>query len=380
MTPHRAWSRRFSLALAVLVALSAALLSGAGVFGPVEDALTSKRAELLSRPPTGDLAIVEVDARSLAQLRTPGRGRAATMRGSCASDQGRGIADRARHRLQRPLRRRRRSAHSSDPRRPHVILPTFEQKASDRAADRQVIANRPDAAFRDAWVGGVNIFPGADGMVRDYPAATFIDGQVQPSIAALVAEKSGLGDRRFEPDWAINARRIPRYSFVDVMEGRVDPARLRGKRVLIGATAIELGDRYPVPRYGVVPGVVIQALAAKSLLQNRPVQPSGWAVTFAGILLIALLLVARPLSRPLRYAIVLGAVVAAALGLPLVVQRLWPVALTSAAWLYTASPAPPSRRPSRRAGDFACARGRCRQRPAEPVGPGKGLDARQGIR
>jgi len=336
MTLHRDWSRRLSFALATLVALSAALLSGAGLFGPVEDALTARRAELLSRPPTGEVAIVEVDARSLARLRTwpwPRSYHARTVREltkagasliafdidfSARSDGG----DAA---LAAAIREA-----------PHVVLPTFEQKASDRAADRQVIASRPDAAFRDAWVGDVNIFPGADGMVRDYPAATFIDGQVQPSIAALVAEKSGLGDRRFEPDWAIDARRIPRYSFVDVMEGRVDPARLRGKRVLIGATAIELGDRYPVPRYGVVPGVVIQAVAAESLLQDRPIQPSGWPVTFAGILLIALLLAARPLSRPVRYAIVLGAVVAAALGLPLVVQRLWPVALDSAAWLYTA--------------------------------------------
>src|SRR6185295_17042665 len=70
MTLHRDWSRRLSFALATLVALSAALLSGAGLFGPVEDALTARRAELLSRPPTGEVAIVEVDARSLARLRT----------------------------------------------------------------------------------------------------------------------------------------------------------------------------------------------------------------------------------------------------------------------------------------------------------------------
>ena len=70
MTLHRDWSRRLSFALATLVALSAALLSGAGLFGPVEDALTARRAELLSRPPTGEVAIVEVDARSLARLRS----------------------------------------------------------------------------------------------------------------------------------------------------------------------------------------------------------------------------------------------------------------------------------------------------------------------
>ncbi|MFL6745197.1 MAG: CHASE2 domain-containing protein, partial [Sphingomicrobium sp.] len=70
MAVHRDWSRRLSLALAVLVALSAALLSGAGLFAPIEDALTVKRAELLTRQPTGEIAVVEVDAKSLAELRS----------------------------------------------------------------------------------------------------------------------------------------------------------------------------------------------------------------------------------------------------------------------------------------------------------------------
>ena len=35
---------------------------------------------------------------------------------------------------------------------------------------------------------------------------------------------------------------------------------------MIGATAIELGDRYAVPGHGVIPGVVVQALAAETLM------------------------------------------------------------------------------------------------------------------
>jgi EAL domain-containing protein (putative c-di-GMP-specific phosphodiesterase class I)/CHASE2 domain-containing sensor protein len=333
---HRDWSRRLSLVMVLFVALSAALLSSAGLFDPIEDSLTVRRAELLTRKPTGEIAIVEVDARSLAQLRTwpwPRRYHARAVSElnkagasvialdidfSARSDGGDEDLAAAIHDAQ------------------HVVLPTFQQKSSDRADERQVITSRPDAAFGEAWVGGVNIFPDRDGMVRDYPAATFIAGRIQPSIAALVAEKSGLGDRSFQPDWAIDARQIPRFSFVDVMEGRVTPAKLRGKRVLIGATAIELGDRYPVPRYGVVPGVVIQAMAAESLLQNRPIQRSSPAVTFGGLMLIALLLASRPLSRPLRYAVRLLVIIAAVFWGPFVVQWLWPVSVDSAAWLYTA--------------------------------------------
>jgi EAL domain-containing protein (putative c-di-GMP-specific phosphodiesterase class I)/CHASE2 domain-containing sensor protein len=320
----------------MLVALSAALLSAAGLFAPIEDALTVKRAELLTRHPSGQTAIVEIDARSLAQLRSwpwPRRYHAQLVRElnkagasiiafdvdfSARSDGG----DEA---LGAAIREA-----------PHVILPTFEQKSSDRADDRQVIESRPDDAFRDAWIGGVNIFPDRDGMVRDYPAATFIKGQIQPSIASLVAEKSGLGDRSFQPDWAIDAQQIPRFSFVEVMEGRVPAAKLQGKRVLIGATAIELGDRYAVPRYGVVPGVVIQALAAESLLQNRAMERSGLPVTLGGLLLIGFVLAARPLARPTAYALRLSLVIVAVLALPILAQALWPISIDSAAWLFAA--------------------------------------------
>ena len=70
MTIHRDWSRPpRSVALALLIAIVTSLLFLGGAFDTVEDALTSKRAELLERSPTGQTVIVEIDARSLATLR-----------------------------------------------------------------------------------------------------------------------------------------------------------------------------------------------------------------------------------------------------------------------------------------------------------------------
>lgn len=337
MTKHRDWSRPpRSLALALAVAIATSLLFLGGVFDSVEDALTSKRAELLERSPTGQTVIVEIDARSLATLRDwpwPRRYHAQLLRQlheagasiiafdvdfSARSNDGdaalaSAIADAG-----------------------HVILPTFAQKASASRGGSAVLSSRPDAAFGAAWVGGVNIYADPDGVVREYPAATFIDGAVQPAIATLLAEKNGLGDRTFRPDWAINAGSIPRFSFVDVMNGRIPAGALKGKRVLIGATAVELGDRYAVPRYGVLPGVVIQALASESMLQDRAVQATGSSVTLAGILALALLLVPRALKRPARYAILCAALLGIVAVLPVAAQWLWPVSIDSAAWIFTA--------------------------------------------
>lgn len=331
------WSRRpLGIVLALLAALSACLLSAVGAFDPLEDALTSWRAEALTSEPTGETVIVEIDARSLAELRSwpwPRRHHAQAVRKlhqsgasiiafdvdfSARSDSG-----------DAELAAAIREAG-------HVILPIFKQRASSRRDDERFISSRPDAAFSDAWVGGVNVFPDDDGVVREFPSATYVDGAIQPSIATLLAEKHGLADRSFQPDWAIDAHRIPRFSFVDVMKGRVPGESLRGKRVLIGATAIELGDRYAVPRYGMLPGVVIQALAAESLLQDRPIRRTGVPVTLAGVLLIALLIAPRPLGSPARYVALCAVIVVAIFAIPLMGQRYFAVAIDSSAWLFAA--------------------------------------------
>lgn len=320
--------------LALLVALSACLLAVSGLFGPVEDALTSWRAQSLTRQPTGQTVIVEIDARSVAELKSwpwPRQYHASLVRqlhNSGASI----IAFDVDFSAQSGSGDKEFSAAIQEA--GNVILPIFDQKAAWRD-NRSYISSRPTAALADAWVGGVNIFPDKDGVVREYPAAIYVDGAIQPSIATLLAEKNGMGDRTFKPDWAIQADRIPRFSFVDVMHGRVSPSSLQGKRILVGATAIELGDRYAVPRYGVVPGVVIQALAAESLLQDRAIRHTGAPVTLAIILVLAFLLAPRSLERPVRHAAWAGLLLLAILAAPFVAQQIWAISVDSAAWLFT---------------------------------------------
>lgn len=336
MTSHRDWSRRPpSLVLAALVAAGTIFLAGLGLFGPFEDGLTARRAEMLNRAATGQVAVVEIDARSLKELRSwpwPRRYHAEVVRQlhkSGASIIAFDVDFSAKSDGDEELAAAIRDAG-------HVVLPVFEQTASANGVrDDEVLSNRPDPAFSDAWIGGVNIFPDVDGVVREYPAATVIDEAIQPSIATLLAENDALGDRSFEPDWSIDTRTVPRFSFADVMNGRVPAADLQGKRIVIGATAIELGDRYTVPRYGVVPGVVVQALAAESLLQNRAIFRTGWPITIAGILLIAFLLAPRPIRRPVGYAALVSGLLVAISTVPIVAQRNWPVSIDSVAWLFT---------------------------------------------
>jgi len=306
-------------------------LFASGALEPIENRLSDLRARLLDRPPTGQVAIVEIDAKSLAALNNwpwPRRYHAELIKrlgdahvsmlafdvdfsakSNPADDK---VLAGVLHRVQ------------------PVILPVFQQRASDDPNEQAMIKSRPAAAFQDAWVGGVNILPGRDGVVRDFPAATMINGQIQPAMAVLLSDNGALGDRTFVPDWSIDVQRIPRFSFIDVLEGRVSANAFAGKRVIVGATAIEIGDRYTIPRFGTVPGVVIQALAAESLIQHRTLTRSGFVPTLAGLLIIVLLLLGRfeRFSRTFPPAAV--GLLAILLTLPVMVQSRWPLSIDTA--------------------------------------------------
>ncbi len=320
-------------ALSLLVVLATCALFLAGALDPLENRLISLRAQALDKSPSGEVAIVEIDARSLAELSTwPWSRQLHAEAVNRLHDAGAEMIafDVDFSAVSEPVGDREfaealRRAES-------VILPIFQQRASDQSGKDIVIKSRPAPIFDAAWVGGVNIFPDPDGVVREYPAATVIDGEIHPSISGLLAENDDLADRSFQPDWGIDAQRIPRFSFVDIVKGRTPHQAISGKRILIGATAVELGDRYVVPRFGTVPGVVVQALAAESLLQGRALTRTGPLLTIAGIIVIAMALGIGGFARFNRTfpAAAIAIVSLLAIG-PLVIQAKMPYSIDTAA-------------------------------------------------
>jgi len=149
-------------------------------------------------------------------------------------------------------------------------------------------------------------------------------------MAALLAEAQGEIDQVLEIDFAIDRATIPRFSFIDIVEGRFDPAAIAGKRLIIGGTAADMEDRYAVPRYGVVPGVEVIALGAETIIAGGvPATGTGlWPLLLA---LIAAVAAAWP-GRPLRRVLVLTLGLAALLVLPLASEQ----------WLSTTYPVVPA--------------------------------------
>lgn len=283
--------------LAALLAI-VALAALSGVFRPFEQRFEEVTFALLERPASGQVHVVEMDATSMAAIKSWPWPRehyarlveqldAAGVRSISfdvdfsgasldpADDQDFGAAIAA--------------ANAS------VALPTFAQHAGFR--DGRQLDSLPVAVLREhAHLASVSVVPDADGFVRRMPLGTVTSAVPRPSIAAFVAGRAGAVGQSFPIDYAVNTATIPRHSFIAIERGEFNAASLRGKDVIVGATAVELGDRYPVPRHGVIPGVIVQALAAETLAESVPGYGSWPAPLLAAALLAVLVMAARQRS------------------------------------------------------------------------------------
>jgi EAL domain-containing protein (putative c-di-GMP-specific phosphodiesterase class I)/CHASE2 domain-containing sensor protein len=171
-----------------------------------------------------------------------------------------------------------------------VVLPWFKQPGGDPNNPGAVHINRPLPQFADhSWAAVVNVSVEPDGLVRRYSFGEKLAGEFVPSMGAMLSCQFAERNAQFLIDFDISAASIPRVSYVDVLRG--DPAtlrRLRDKKVVIGGTALELGDRFSIPNGGIVSGPVLQTLAAESILQKRTLHWSSDWITLVGLCLISL--------------------------------------------------------------------------------------------
>lgn len=262
-----------------------------GALNPLKTAIYELRFTLTSRPPTGEVALVEIDAKSIAAIgRWPwprrihadliteiSRAGASQIAfdvdfSSASNEEDDGI-------LEDALRQQGGT----------VILAAFAQRRSNAAGDQEITFNRAIERFaQHSWSATVNVFADRDGVVRKFPFGDMVAGEPTPSMPAMLAGGSGELGRDFLIDFGIQGSKIDRISAIDVIRHTVDDGRLAGKIVIIGASAVELRDFYHVPVFGMIPGPLVQALAVEAILQGRKLAESGPLFALGGALLIIL--------------------------------------------------------------------------------------------
>jgi CHASE2 domain-containing sensor protein len=194
-------------------------------------------------------------------------------------------------------------------RKPGTVLAATEV---DDNGETQVFGEAANVEAAKALVGMANLPTDTGGVIRKY-----YDGVGGlPSLAVqAVKSATGRGPGKFDDegeawiDYQGRPGTFPTLSFVDVEKGNFDAADVRGKIVVVGASAPSLQDRHATPMsHGLMAGPEVQANAIWTALHGNPLHA---APLWIGALIVLLAgVVPAILASRLRLVLaVLGALV-----------------------------------------------------------------------
>lgn len=262
---HKSRFKTHIPAIAAFVVVALLYLSAA--LAPVNNALHDASAWLTTRVISTDLVIVEIDAKSLRALPSwpwPRGHHAEVIDRLLAAGARRLFVDIDFSSSSTPEEDNKLESALARGAPGQIMLPAFHQPAT--SGSQQLLLIRPLERFRrHADLVSVNVRPGRDALVRKISLREPGGGEALRSVAAALND---WNDPPLAPVWvdfSIAPRSFARLSYADVMTGRFDADAVKDKQVVIGATAVELGDMVPVPLYRSLPGVVVQALGYQSV-------------------------------------------------------------------------------------------------------------------
>ncbi|HEV2812601.1 MAG TPA: adenylate/guanylate cyclase domain-containing protein [Solirubrobacteraceae bacterium] len=287
--------RRLGVVAAGLIAALLALAVGAtGVADRVEGQAHDARFQLRGPTPAHDVAVVAIDAEDIAALN------------------------------RWPINRRWHARAIDALRRAHVRAIAYDvqftEPSGNEAADfalYDAVARAPGTVLSTTEVlenGDTNVLGGRKALRPAHARAAntrtpvdtgavlrrvhhSIDGLETFAVAAAEAATRRQVER-FDSrliDYHGPPGTIPTYRFIDLVKGRLDPAKVRGRVVVVGASAPSLQDLHPVPteRDGLMPGPEVQANAISTVLRGFPLREAPW---WAGVLAAVAMAFVVPLA------------------------------------------------------------------------------------
>ncbi len=179
----------------------------------------------------------------------------------------------------------------------------------------------PEIERAAAGTGHINFLPEDDGVNRRNQLLIEAAGRQVPSLG-LMGAMAALGEKEFVPgafEIRLGKRSIPvdgryamwinytgptgsypRFSFTDIVHGRIDPALLKGKVLFLGATALGIYDMRVTPFHGNTPGVEVHATIADNIISGRFIRQTGLEALFDMALIVILGLLSYYITMRLR--------------------------------------------------------------------------------
>nr|WP_306175587.1 MULTISPECIES: CHASE2 domain-containing protein [unclassified Stenotrophomonas] len=187
----------------------------------------------------------------------------------------------------------------------HVVLPVLAAPASGPRMAEELLPI-PLIAANAATLGHSDVEVDADGVARGLYLTAGIGSPHWPALGLALADTPGPLPGLRDPDpaqsspyqWRRNhyvrvryagpPETFPQVSYVDVLNGEVDPALLHGRRVLVGMTASGIAPRLltPTTRERWMSGSEYQANVASMLLDDKVIRllPTLWQDLLSGVL------------------------------------------------------------------------------------------------
>ncbi|MET3901243.1 putative signal transduction protein with EAL and GGDEF domain [Devosia sp. UYZn731] len=247
----------------VFVVWVASLLGG---LAPIDQAIRTWRFQATDRAPSGETLFVDIDSKSLTNVGVwpwPRQVHAAILDrlmslgaaevvfdidfSSASTPQGDLALEQA---LQRAGG--------------YAFLAAFQQTTSAG----EIVLNGPLPRFA-AQANSVLVNVDGDGTSLLQSVPTGLPELGIPSVAQALVPAAPASGPTLMMDFGIDLERIARISASEVLSGTPDPALFANKQVIVGASAIELRDFFQVPRFGVIPGPLVQLEATETLKAGR---------------------------------------------------------------------------------------------------------------
>lgn len=288
-------NRRLAAAPAVaLVAALLALVAGwTGMLDRLEGQAIDARFELRGERPAEDVAVVAIDATTFGELREqwpfP-----RSMHGRALDRLRKAGVRQVAYDVQftEPTKQKEDFAlFDAVARAKHVVLSTTEV---DRGRTN-VLGGDANMREANARAGHTGSPADPDGVIRRVSAS--IDGLDTFAVAAAESatgrqvRDAALDDGHALIDFPGPPGTVPTMSFSRLLDGRFDEGLLRGRVVVVGATAPSLQDVHHTSTSGgaVMSGAELQAAAISTAMRGFPLREATWPAGVVAALLMALL-------------------------------------------------------------------------------------------
>jgi EAL domain-containing protein (putative c-di-GMP-specific phosphodiesterase class I)/CHASE2 domain-containing sensor protein len=280
--------RRKRIKVAVLAILFGVVSSVIELPLPVEEVYRAARAQLRTRPAPQDIAVIAIDDRTYAHFgrNVPSRSYdAQVIERLIASGVGKVVFDRA-------------HVHAETPAADAAFANTLARHRGKvwlgfAPAQQLGVLRSEELSPKPEFIASVNLAAmvaqaNPFGLSITLPTEVDLNGAGHPSISSVLAEYQGPL-RFYRPDYAFNPRTVPTFSYLDILQGKVPAADLRGKNVVIGSAYFDSTDYFvmPINDIGRIPGCYFHVLGAHTLKRGVPLDLTWFpALGIAGLAII----------------------------------------------------------------------------------------------